>query len=231
MNLRSTIFCLSVALFASACADNEQAGPETNPAKTQVTWHLDNLDAFEGNKLAIVGDPGIIETANGKAIEFDGVDDGIFLDVHPLAGMTAFTVEVVFKPYEDGAAEQRFFHMQEEGSDERVMFETRLVEGKQWFLDTFINSNGQKVPLYAIDSKHDTGSWYHAAIVVDGSTFKHYVNGQIELEAALEFKAQQSGNTSLGVRLNKVNWFKGAIRTIRFTPRVLTPEEFLTAEN
>jgi hypothetical protein len=30
--------------------------------------------------------------------------------------------------------------------------------------------------------------------------------------------------------LNKVYWFKGAIRKIRFTARALSPEEFLSAE-
>jgi len=229
MNLYLTICCAVVALFASGCTENEQTATQNYSANSQVIWRLENLDTIDGNRLTVVGDPKVIETANGKAIEFDGVDDGLILDVHPLAGMTAFTVEVVFSPYEDGAAEQRFFHMQENSSDERVMFETRLVGNKQWFLDTFINSNGQKVPLYAIDNKHDTGSWYHAAIVVDGVTFKHYVNGQLDLSEALQFEAQQSGQTSLGVRLNKVNWFKGAIRTVRFTPWVLAPEEFLAA--
>jgi len=231
MKSRATISCVLTALLINACAEKEQAAPGHHAAASQVIWHLDNLEAIGGNKLVVVGDPKIIETPNGKAIEFDGVDDGLFLDVHPLAGFTVFTVEVVFNPYANGAAEQRFFHMQENSSDERVMFETRLVENRQWFLDTFINSNGQKVPLYAIDSKHDTGAWYHAAIVVDGVTFKHYVNGEMELSEALQFEAQQSGQTSLGVRLNKVNWFKGAIRTVRFTPWVLTPDKFLTAGN
>jgi hypothetical protein len=37
--------------------------------------------------------------------------------------MSEFTVEVVFNPYVDGAPEQRFFHMQEDDSEDRVMFE------------------------------------------------------------------------------------------------------------
>jgi len=47
------------------------------------------------------------------------------------------------------------------------------------------------------------------------------------LSEEIQFTAQQAGTTSLGVRLNKVHWFKGAIRTVRFTPRALKPEEFL----
>jgi len=197
----------------------------------QLTWRIDNLVEIAGHRVTVLGDPVVIDTPRGKAVEFDGIDDGVFIDVHPLAGMSEFTVEVVFKPYKDGAPEQRFFHMQEDPSQERVMFETRLVDDDQWFLDTFIYSGEQKIPLYAIDNKHAVGSWYHAAIVVDGSSFKHFVNGELELSEAIQFEPQGAGRTSLGVRLNRVNWFKGAIRTARFTPRALTPEEFLTAED
>jgi len=197
----------------------------------QLTWRIDNLVEIAGHRVTVLGDPLVIDTPRGKAVEFDGIDDGVFIDVHPLAGMSEFTVEVVFKPYKDGAPEQRFFHMQEDPSQERVMFETRLVDDDQWFLDTFIYSGEQKIPLYAIDNKHAVGSWYHAAIVVDGSSFKHFVNGELELSEAIQFEPQGAGRTSLGVRLNRVNWFKGAIRTARFTPRALTPEEFLTAED
>jgi hypothetical protein len=195
----------------------------------QITWRMDNLEKIGGHTLSIEGDPRVIDTPHGKAIEFDGVDDGIFFDIHPLAGMTTFTVEVVFKPYRNGVTEQRFFHMQEDPSQERVMFETRLVDGSAWFLDTFIYSGDQKIPLYAENSQHDLDAWYHAAIVVDRETFSHYVNGNLELTEPIQFESQGSGRTSLGVRINKVSWFKGAIRTARFTPHVLSPEEFLTA--
>ena len=35
------------------------------------------------------------------------------------------------------------------------------------------------------------------------------------------------GFTSVGVRQNKVNWFKGDIYKLRFTPKALKPSEFL----
>ena len=198
-------------------------------SKGQVTWNLDNLDTIAGNPVIVEGDPEVIDTPDGKAIQFDGVDDGIFLDTNPLAGMSEFTVEVIFRPDVDGAPEQRFFHMQEGDTDDRVMFETRLVENRDWFLDTFIMSGEQKIPLYAEHDLHPLNQWYHAAIVVDGKSFTHFVNGQKELSEPLDFEAMQAGKTSLGVRLNRVNWFKGAVRTARFTPRALSPEEFLTA--
>ena len=219
-------FLSSFTLFFLAAGSISGATPSDS-----IVWHLDNLDAIGGHRITVEGDPKVIETPNGKAIEFDGIDDALFLDVHPLEGWTAFTVEVIFNPYADGAAEQRFFHMKENDSDSRVMFETRLVEKNLWFLDTFIQSGAQKVVNYAQDNKHVLGTWFHAAIVVDGNSFKHFVNGKMELNKALDYSAQTSGRTSLGVRINKVNWFKGAIRTIRFTPSPLNPDEFLTPKN
>ena len=139
-----------------------------------------------------------------------------------------FTVEVVFQPYPNGLKEQRFFHMQESDSDRRVMFETRLTDDDRWFLDTFIETGSEGHPLYAEDFKHPIGPWYHAAIVVDGETFRHYVNGELEMSTEIDFTPQEPGRTSLGVRMNQVYWFKGAIRKARFTRAVLLPEEFLT---
>jgi hypothetical protein len=196
-----------------------------------VIWELDNLEEIGGHKVIVEGEPKVIDTPHGKALEFDGVDDGIFFDVHPLAGMTEFTVEVIFQPYAGGQPEQRFFHMQEEGTTERVMFETRLVEDNMWFVDTFMQTGGQNNTMFAIGDKHELGPWYHAAIVVDGKTFKHYVNGRMELGKEVVFTPQKPGRTSLGVRINKVYHYKGAIRKARFTPRAMSPDEFLTAED
>ena len=196
-----------------------------------VIWELDNLEEIGGHKVTVEGEPKAIETPHGKALEFDGIDDGIFLDVHPLAGMTEFTVEVIFQPYADGQPEQRFFHMQEEGTTERVMFETRLVEDNMWFVDTFMQTGGQNNTMFAIGDKHELGPWYHAAIVVDGKTFKHYVNGKMELGKEVVFTPQKPGRTSLGVRINSVYHYKGAIRKTRFTPRAMSPDEFLTDED
>lgn len=217
---RTLLLCAVVSL---ATSGNAQGDP--------VVWHLDNLTSIAGHPVTVVGNPKVIDTPNGKAIEFDGVDDGIFLDVHPLAGMPTFTVEVIFKPYENGPAEQRFFHMQENQSEDRVMFETRLVEKGRWFVDTFIKSGDQEIALYASDHRHQVGTWQHTAIAVDENSFTHFVNGQKELSEVIQFAAPQSGRTSLGMRINKVYWFKGAIRTVRLTPKALTPEEFLTAED
>lgn len=204
------------------------AGPvSADETKEAVEWKLDNLEAIGGHPVTVVGDPVVVEDPEGKAIEFDGVDDALFIDAHPLAGMSEFTVEIIFRPAAGGSPEQRFFHMQEDGSECRVMFETRLVGKERWFLDSFINTGREKVALYAEGHRHALGEWHHAAMVVGAGTFKHFVNGKLELEQGLDYLVQKPGRTSIGVRINRVDWFKGAIRKIRFTPRPLAPEAFL----
>ena len=54
------------------------------------------------------------------------------------------------------------------------------------------------------------------------------MNGELEMSTEIDFTPQEPGRTSLGVRMNQVYWFKGAIRKARFTRAVLSPEEFLT---
>ena len=101
------------------------------------------------------------------------------------------------------------------------------VDGDQWFLDTFIKSGEDRLTLYADKFKHPLGRWYHVALVFDGTKMTHYVEGQEEMSGALRIAPLVTGKTSLGVRMNRVYWFKGAISRARFTARALTPNEFI----
>ena len=193
----------------------------------QETWTFDSLESLGGHAVEVLGDPQLVDSPLGRAIEFDGEEDALFLAVHPLAGARAFTWEVIFRPDGDGAAEQRFFHLQESGSQTRLLFETRLVEGG-WYLDAFANS-GESKALMAKDKLHPTDRWYHVAQVYDGEEYRSYVNGVLQTKANLSLTPQKAGRTSAGVRINLVDYFKGAMRTARFTHQALTPDQFLPA--
>jgi hypothetical protein len=195
-----------------------------------VVWHVDRIDRLGEYKTTVVGEPKVIEAKDGKAVQFDGQDDALFVDANPLAGLKQFTVEVIFQPHADGPKEQRFLHFQEAGSENRLLFETRLTDDGQWFLDTYVKSGEHDATLFAEKSLHKIGPWYHAAVVIDGKTMRHFVNGTEELKADLPFEPLAKGQTSLGVRINKVFWYKGAVRQIKVTPRALTPKEFAAVE-
>jgi hypothetical protein len=192
-----------------------------------VLWRVDALDAIGGHPVTVLGTPRLVDVGDARAVELDGVDDGLELPVHPLAGAAAFTIEAVFRPDAGGEREQRFLHLQEEQSEDRVLLEIRIAGGgDSWFLDTFVKSQDESYTLFAKGYEHPVGPWYHAALVVDGGEMRHYVDGKRELAREIDFRAQRAGRTSIGMRINRVSWFKGAIRELRFTPRALDPEEF-----
>lgn len=222
-----------VILAATLCAANahaftrKHAGRDTKPRV--LTWKLDNLKKVGGSKIAVIGAPQIVKASKGKAVQFDGAHDGLLVEVNPVAGARAFTIEAVIRPDAGGLEEQRWMHIQESAADNRVMLETRL-RGGEWFLDTFIK-NGPRPEdgrtLFDEQFKHPVGAWYHIALVYDGATMRNYVDGREELSGPLAVAPLVAGRTSIGVRQNRVYWFKGAIRLARFTPRALAPREFI----
>lgn len=200
-------------------------GQQSAPAKS-VTWKIDNLKKIGGNAVSIIGNPRVIDAPGGKAVMFDGVSDGLIVNSNPIAGARAFTLEAVFRPDANGNKEQRWFHIQQGNSENRVLLETRLA-GDQWFLDTYIRSGESNRTLFAENFKHPVGVWYHVALVFDGNEMRHYVDGKQEMSGPLTIAALEQGQTSIGVRMNRVYWFKGAIRKARFTAKALAPSEFI----
>jgi hypothetical protein len=202
------------------------AGASLAGAGAQETWTFDRLDRIGGHPTTVLGEPRVIDTPVGKAIEFDGVADALLVDVHPLAGAETFTWEAIFRP-DGGQPEQRWFHLQESGSENRLLFEIRVIDG-QWCLDSYGHSGDAQKALMDHTRLHRLGVWYHVASVYDGREFRNYVNGIQEGAADIRFAPQGPGRTSIGVRINRINYFKGAIHLARFTRRALTPAEFLT---
>lgn len=195
-------------------------------AEHSTVWKFDNLAKIGGYPVTLLGHPRVIDTDKGKAVQFNGVNDAMFLDVHPLAGARAFTWEVIFHPDLGGQPEQRFFHLQENGTDTRMLFEIRVI-GEKWFLDSFALSGKESKALFNQDHLHPLGKWYHVAAVYDGKVYRNYVDGIEENKAELHLDPQGPGKTSVGVRINRVDYFKGAVRIARMTDQALTPDRFL----
>jgi hypothetical protein len=199
------------------------------------TWNFDNLTSIGGHPVEVAGHPQVIESPYGKAIQFNGAGDGIFLPVHPLAGTSVYTWEVIFRPDADGPEAQRFFHLQEQdpatGKDtqNRMLFEIRIREGK-WCLDSYASSGTSNRTLLNCQADHlyPAGQWYRVTAVYDGHQLHNYIGNVLQGEGPLELKPQSAGRTSVGIRINKVYPFKGAVLMARMTPRVLSPSEFLT---
>jgi Concanavalin A-like lectin/glucanases superfamily len=214
MKLTVSALCFAVLLWC--------AGPAAE------LWKFDSLTSIGGHPVTVVGHPQIISTPAGKAIQFGGVEDALFLNVHPLAGAETFTWEVIFRPDPGGKPEQRFFHLQEEGSNTRLLFEIRIVDDK-WCLDSFALAGTESKPLLNREKLHPLGVWHAAAAVYDGREYRNYVDGELEGSAPLHLIPQKAGRTSIGTRINRVDYFKGAVLLARMTRGALPVSEFLKA--
>lgn len=227
MRLARLSFAVLSALLTTAL-------PVAAQSPAAETWRFDNLTAIGGHPVEVLGHPQLIESPYGKAVEFDGKGDGLFLPVHPLAGATAYTWEIIFRPDSDGPEAQRFFHLQEQDpatgqdSPNRLLTEIRMVKG-QWCLDSHGTSGDHHTTLLNCDAQHlfAADRWYRVTTVFDGKTMRNYIGSVEQGEGAFTLVPMRAGRTAVGIRINKIYPFKGAILMARMTPRALAPSEFL----
>jgi len=232
MKSRTYIIPMIGAVLAVAFVAAPRARAQDRKPPSPEVWIFDRIENIGGLPTTVLGHPRVIDTPMGKAVEFNGVDDALFIGEHPLTGAETFTFEAIFRPDPGGAPEQRWFHLSEQDpatgndTDTRLLFETRLI-GDSWCLDAFVNTPAGNKALLDRSLLHPLGAWYHVAMVYDAMEFSSYVNGRLQEKAAVPFLPQGNGRASVGVRINRVNFFKGAVREARFARRALRPEEFL----
>jgi len=212
----------------------------TLPAVGQTVWHLNNTTNIGGHSVTALGNPQVISTPYGNAVQFNGLKDGLVVSNNPVAGMSKLTVELVFKhdPLTVPTAhEPRIVHIQSAGPSSaahRLTLETRVstqITPHTFHLDTFLRFAGAKshnCTLFNDDSPHPVGEWTHLAVTFDGTNFCNYVNGRRERCGTLTGAVfADTGTTWIGQRNNNVNYFEGAVLALRFTPRVLATNEFM----
>lgn len=188
-------------------------------------WRMKDVTRMDGHPTTLFGHPQVVADATSEAIHFNGSSDGLLVPANPLAGWPEFTIEALICPETGGAAEQRFFHLEDDQGN-RVMMEIRLtIEG--WALDTFLlaKKSGSKCTLLDRTKLHPTESWTWVALVYAKGHMTSYVDGARELTGEVDFPPMSSGQLSLGVRQNKKYWFKGSLGGIRFHPAALTPDK------
>lgn len=201
-------------------------------AESDAIWKFDSIARIAGHPTTVLGHPSVIQTPAGKAVQFNGVDDALFIGVHPLAHAATFTWEVIFRPDPGGRPEQRFFHLQEidpatgKDTQTRMLFEIRVI-GNEWCLDSFALTGSESKALMDRAKLHPLGRWYDVAAIYDGHEFRNYVDGVLQNKANLTLGEQGDGHSSAGTRIDRRDFFKGAILEARMTRRVLTPAEFL----
>lgn len=208
-------------------------------AAQQEIWRFDQTAALGGHPTKVLGAPKLIDTEIGKAVAFNGVDDALFIGVHPLAGAATWTWEMIFKPDADGKPAQRIFHLQSvdpaTGTDypnERMLFEIRIVAGTdgkpaQWCLDSFATAGGQSRTLLNCEKLHPFGPWYRVTAVYDGKMLHNYVGDELQGEGELNLPQERPGRSSVGTRIDLRDYYKGAMYEARFTRKALSVADFL----
>jgi hypothetical protein len=226
VNLRRACLAVLLGTLFVCAARAQQASP-------QELWRFDRTDALGGHPTKVLGHPRVIDGELGKAVAFNGVDDALFVGVHPLAGAATWTWEMIFKPDADGKPEQRIFHLQSvdpatgaDIRDERMLFEIRIHDGK-WCLDSFATAAGHSRALLNCEKLHPFGRWYRVTAVYDGKMFRNYVDDELQGEGELEIPAERPGRASVGTRIDLRDYYKGAIFEARFTRRALEVKDFL----
>src|SRR5262245_18267352 len=150
-----------VGLVASAIGLLAARGPARSgesDVPAPITWTFDRLENIGGAPTKVEGHPKVVDSPVGRALEFNGVDDALFIERHPLAGAQTFTFEAIFRP-DGGDFAQRWFHLAErdvktgllapEGypqnpdTNSRFLFELRTKDG-QWWLDAFVTGAGYR---------------------------------------------------------------------------------------
>jgi len=197
------------------------------PSAPQITWRLDNLSRAGGEAVTLIGTPAMVSTAIGPAVQFNGTTDGLLIERNPLEGLSTFTIEVLLSVDADGAVEQRFLHLQETTGENRALVELRL-NGGRWALDSYLRHGSAQLTLLDQAKQHAAERWQVVSTTYGGGALKHYVDGVPQGEGQVAFQPLGAGRTSIGVRQNRVSWFKGRIHTVRFTPAVLVPSQFLS---
>jgi hypothetical protein len=227
-NALSKTLMAGLLMVDSLCVTSCSSTKETTVPNKHgiVEWELAVLNESNSNGQTKAGNPQTIDSPYGKAVQFDGKGDALFLDEDPLLNLLQFTIEVIMRPDPNGPAEQRFLQMGEVNG-ERVMMETRLTPDDQWYLDAYVRSGDSSRTLIDKTKLHPTSSWHHVAFIVDNGKMDTFVDGKHELEGRVPFSPFTKGKTSIGARMNRVYWYKGAIYKIRITPKSLNPSDFL----
>ena len=93
---------------------------------------------------------------------------------------------------------------------------SRKITEREW---------ARSLPLLDRTKEHSADAWHWVVLRYDGKSMTSFVDGVQELQGAVEFAPMAAGKTSVGVRQNKLYWFKGAIREVRFTPAALPADQ------
>jgi hypothetical protein len=208
-----------------------------NDTTFSETWNINSLESIGRHNVTVYGNPKVIDTDTGTAMQFDGNGDMLLVDANSVGSAKSFTIEVLFKP-EAGiniTNQPRFIHIEDPSDTEakRITIELRVNNKNEWYFDAFLKTDIGNLTLIDSTKTHPTNEWMHVAVTYAGKTFSTFVNGVKELSGEVNYSQNilsNGGKTSIGARQNFKNWYSGCIKIIKFTHRALQPDNFIINE-
>ena len=186
-------------------------------ASPQSIWRIDNLDAHrrprgEGGRRARV----VVQTDAGPAVEFDGADDGLVLDVE--SARRAARVHhrgrlSSRQPTARGTALPALRRRRH--SENRALIELRMLPGGRWCARHLPAARRRRLTLLDRERTHPAGR-----VARGGADLRRQDDDALRGRRArrargdVAFTPLAAGRTSIGVRQNRVSWFKGRIRAV-----------------
>ncbi len=168
--------------------------------------------------LTVLGNPSAgapSATGDSEALGFDGRHDGLLLAENLLECRTSFEIVAEFFPSSGGKQEQRFFHIQADSSDDRILMETRLTADGQWYADSCVVSGEDVVILVDPTQLHPLDRWYRYTLSYDGNVLFHRIDDVTECSRGLPgLRTPRGGVTAIGLRATGDHFFCGCIHQI-----------------
>lgn len=170
-------------------------------------------------ELFCMGSPTVIDFSNThRFTRFNGRDDGLLLSHTPLSGSDTFSITIKLYPHCGGPFEQRFFHIQDEKSEDRFLMEIRMLADGSWYADTYFEYKGSSVLLQEPQLLHAPDRWCEYRVMYDGKQISQWLDGVLESSKLFErAMLPVNGLTSIGMRANKIYPFKGDLGSIELT--------------
>ncbi len=179
-------------------------------------WRFEETGPWRARAAAWHGAPASVhDPAEGACLAFDGVGDAFVLPENPVAGLSAFFMEARILPLADGPEEQRFLHIQCDGSEDRALLELRSTP-RGWYGDVFLCAAGRERFLNGPERLHPFGRWTTLRLEYTGKELAQVCDGTEELRTDAGPGALGPGQTSVGRRLNGISPFRGRVAWIRF---------------
>jgi hypothetical protein len=163
--------------FASLVSAGSLLFGQSAGAENAEVWMFNQTSAVGGHATQVLAHPQVIETPLGKAVQFSGVADALFVPVHPWqvrkpgrgrssSGRTRMALR-----HSDSSTYRCWIRQRERIPMTGCCLRYGLSTGSG---DSFAMADGQSKTLLNCEKLHPVGRWYRVTAVYNGKTLSNY---------------------------------------------------------